>query len=276
MKPGAILIGLSLLVASFTAARATDSPVIRIAAGGQLAGFEADFAHELCLRSHAHCELVREDEHQRVSALLGRRYDAVIAGLDVTPERQRVIDFTHPYAILAHGFAIHSAGPLSGLPGDGKSLSLSGTPEDAKTVMDALRRAFRGRIIGAETGSPDLRFLEAHFGDVATIRAYGSGQQRYDDLAAGRIAAVMDANVALSAVASEPDYAGLVLTGPHFSDDAILGFGIAVGVRKTDPELRDQFDRATDDMIRDGSLRQLSLKWFNADITPHRCACKPF
>jgi hypothetical protein len=29
-------------------------------------------------------------------------------------------------------------------------------------------------------------------------------------------------------------------------------------------------------MIRDGSLKQLSLKWFAIDITPHRCACKPF
>jgi hypothetical protein len=29
-------------------------------------------------------------------------------------------------------------------------------------------------------------------------------------------------------------------------------------------------------MIRDGSLMQLSLKWFAIDITPRLCACKPF
>jgi ABC-type amino acid transport substrate-binding protein len=35
-------------------------------------------------------------------------------------------------------------------------------------------------------------------------------------------------------------------------------------------------NRAIDDMIRDGSLEQLSRKWFAIDITPHRCFCKPF
>ena len=47
-------------------------------------------------------------------------------------------------------------------------------------------------------------------------------------------------------------------------------------LRKADRGPHDLVDRAIDDMIRDGSLMQLSLKWFAMDITPHRCACKPF
>jgi ABC-type amino acid transport substrate-binding protein len=47
-------------------------------------------------------------------------------------------------------------------------------------------------------------------------------------------------------------------------------------VRKTDDWLRSKLDRIISDMIRDGSLMELSLKWFDSDISPHRCACKPF
>jgi octopine/nopaline transport system substrate-binding protein len=49
-----------------------------------------------------------------------------------------------------------------------------------------------------------------------------------------------------------------------------------VGLRKSDPALRDLFDRAIAQAIGDGTLERLSLKWFKTDITPHRCACKPF
>jgi octopine/nopaline transport system substrate-binding protein len=262
------------------------SPTLRIGTDGHrsaevksaadLAGFEIDLAKALCTRSRITCELLPEDAPRLVPALLERKYDAIIAGLSITPERQQVIGFTRPYATVSHGFAVMDSGRLAGLPGDGKSLSLSANPEDSRSHIAALRNALSGRIIGAAAGTPDLLFLRKHFGGVATIREYATAELQYDDLAAGHIDAVMDSIIGIGAATSQPAYRRLVSTGPRFSEDEILGFGIAVGVRKADDELRDMFDRAADEMISDGSLRQLSLKWFNLDITPHRCACKPF
>ena len=80
----------------------------------------------------------------------------------------------------------------------------------------------------------------------------------------------------LQSLAARPAYRDLVPAGPRFYADGILGFELAVGVRKADRVPHDMVDRAIDDMIRDGSLEQLSRKWFAMDITPHRCACKPF
>jgi octopine/nopaline transport system substrate-binding protein len=73
-----------------------------------------------------------------------------------------------------------------------------------------------------------------------------------------------------------PDGRSLAMSGPQFGEGEPFGFGIAVGLRKSDPALRDLFDRAIAQAIGDGTLERLSLKWFKTDITPHRCACKPF
>ena len=159
---------------------------------------------------------------------------------------------------------------LPALPGAGETLSLSMTPADGAAMIAALRTAFAGKTVAAAPGTPDRAFLAAHFGDVATVPDYATIAAFESDLAAGRIDAIMTPVIGLSA------YRGLVPAGPRFYADGILGFDLAVGLRKADRAPHAMVDRAIDDMIRDGSLMQLSLKWFDMDITPRRCACKPF
>jgi octopine/nopaline transport system substrate-binding protein len=276
MMPVRVAAALLLTLTALSSAGA-DGPALRIAApatrpahAGDLAGFEAELATAICQRVAAKCEVVAAGGGDPLAPLLQAQADAVIAGLSVSPESQRRIDFSRAYASVSHGFAVTRPDRLSALPGAGDTLSLSLDPGDGAAMIAALRRAFAGKIIAASPGTSDHAFLAAHFGDVATIPDYTTTAAFESDLAAGRIDAIMAPVIGL------PAYRGLTPAGPRFYADGILGFDLAVGLRKSDRAPHDLVDRAIDDMIRDGSLMQLSLKWFDQDITPHRCACKPF
>ena len=267
----------AFLVLAVLSPASAEAPALRIVApatrpgqAGDLRGFEAELAAAICQRVSAKCEVVAAADGDPLTPLLQAKADAVIAGLSVGPGIQGRIDFSRAYASVSHSFAIARPDRLSALPGAGETLSLSLEPGDAAAMIAALRKAFAGKTIAAAPGTPDGAFLAAHFGDIATVPDYATAAAFESDLAAGRVDAIMAPLIGLQA------YRGLTPAGPRFYADDILGFDLAVGLRKADRGPHDMVDRAIDDMIRDGSLTQLSLKWFAMDITPHRCACKPF
>jgi octopine/nopaline transport system substrate-binding protein len=61
----------------------------------------------------------------------------------------------------------------------------------------------------------------------------------------------------------------MMLAGPRYGGGT-LGFGVAVGLRKTDPELQAKFDVAVGAAVADGTVKTMSMKWFGFDITPAR------
>lgn len=239
-------------------------------------GFETDLAHDLCLRMGAVCEIDAGKGNDSVAALKARRVDALIAWLPITKAAQQAIDFSYAYAIERHGFLVAEPGPLADLPGTGRSLSLTVTPQDAQDAIAALGARFAGKKLAALAGSPDLAFLEEAFSATATIRPYAGAAPMLADLAQGRLDAVMGPFTILRAARALPASGSLALSGPQFGEDERFGAGIAVGFRKADAALRDMFDRAIAKAMSDGTLERLSLKWFGIDISPHRCNCKPF
>ena len=47
-----------------------------------------------------------------------------------------------------------------------------------------------------------------------------------------------------------------------------FGEGMALGIRKTDADLKAKFDKAITAAIADGTVKKLSLKWFKVDVVP--------
>jgi polar amino acid transport system substrate-binding protein len=92
-------------------------------------------------------EIVRVINSERVAVLLARRADLVISALSITPERERLIAFSVPYATI---------GVLIAAP---RSLQLS-------SLLD-----LKGRRVGVLAGSSNLEHLLQHV-PAAKLLAY--------------------------------------------------------------------------------------------------------
>src|SRR5215203_5338406 len=75
-------------------------------AGGKLEGYEIDLANELCGRMKVKCEIIAQDWDGIIPALQAKKYDAIMAGMSVTDERKKVIEFSTSYANSPNGFLV--------------------------------------------------------------------------------------------------------------------------------------------------------------------------
>ena len=64
---------------------------------GEIDGFERELGDELCKRASLECEWVKNDWDSIIPNLVSGNYDAIIAGMSITDERDEVIDFTQNY-----------------------------------------------------------------------------------------------------------------------------------------------------------------------------------
>lgn len=234
---------------------------------GSLDGFEIDLANELCRRMGVRCTIVAQDWDGIIPSLNAGRYDAIMAGMNITPRRLEVISFTRAYASGPGGLGVAKDSPLARLAGTGTRFNLETQPAEARAAIDALRTALRGRTIGVQGATTHSAFLNEHFKDVATIREYRTTEQHDLDLQNGRVDAIWAAHSALTATFGQPGFEGFAIVGPGFSG-GMLGIGVAVGLRKADNDLREMFDKAIAGALADGTVRNLSMKWFKVDLSP--------
>ena len=64
---------------------------------GELEGFEIELGAELCQRANLECSWVINDWESIIPNLQANQYDAIMAGMSITEERDRLIDFTEAY-----------------------------------------------------------------------------------------------------------------------------------------------------------------------------------
>jgi len=234
---------------------------------GTIGGFEADLAKVLCAHMKVKCTIVPSDFDSIIEGLNSNKFDAVMDSLSITPDREKVIAFSTPYANTPAGFATTKGSSLENLAGTGTIVKLSGDPAEAKAAAEKFRDQFKGKTIGVQAATVYTKFLDDNFKDIATIREYKTTSERDLDLVAGRIDAGFDDVTAEQAAFSAPGNDSLEYTGPQFGG-GIWGPGQGVGLRKSDADLKALFDDAIKTALADGTVKQLSEKWFKTDVAP--------
>jgi octopine/nopaline transport system substrate-binding protein len=234
-------------------------------AQGKLEGFELELGADLCSRAKFDCEFVAQDWDGIIPSLLAKKYDVIMAGMDITPKRLETINFSVPYAYAPAGFMALKSSPLTKMPGG--EYNLTKNLAAAEKAIEALKSHLKGKVLGVQVATTNLAFAEKYFKDVAEIREYKTTEQHDLDLAAGRIDAAVAALAALAATMETPPGKDMTIVGPAFSG-GILGLGVAAGMRKEDTELKEAFDAAISSAIADGTIRTLTVKWFKIDMTP--------
>ena len=237
------------------------------APGGKLDGYEIELANDLCARMKVKCEIIAQDWDGIIPALQASKYDAIMAGMNVTEKRLEVLNFSRTYVAGPHGWGVMKDSPLAKLEGAGQRLSLDKDADAAKKVIEAWKPVLKGKTVGVQTSTTNSAFLEKYFKDTVTIREYKTTEQHDLDLAAGRLDAIFAAHASLKATTDNPEFKSMTIAGAGLSGD-VLGRGVAVGLRKQDTELKAMFDAAITAAIEDGTVRKLTEKWFKIDMTP--------
>ncbi|MBZ6066385.1 transporter substrate-binding domain-containing protein [Aeromonas schubertii] len=251
MKLVTLMLG-SLLVSG--AVQATE-PVLRIATDGtfppysmvkpdgSLAGFDVDIANALCSEMKAKCKIVQYDFDGMIPALKARKFDAIVASMAITEERKKAVAFSDKYE-----------GGYSSFMGP-KGTTLSGEPD-----------AMKGQKIGVQMGSIQENYARDIYGKAgASVVTYGSPEQAWLDLQAGRLnAIVVEIGVGVEFKKRE-GAAGFDFFGPRMDDPDYFGVGSGIAVRHQDEALLARINGALKTILANGTYKQINDKYFDYD-----------
>jgi len=191
---------------------------------GEIDGFERELGDELCARAQLTCEWVTTDWDSIIPNLVSGNYDAIIAGMSITDERDEVIDFTQNY-----------------------------TPPDPSAYLAMSEDVdLTGGVIAAQTGTIQAAYIAEQ---GATLVEFSTPEETIAAVRNGEADAVLADKSFLTPVAAED--AELMIVGP----DVALGGGVGMGIRESDTALRGTFDAAIQSMKDDGSLNAMISKW---------------
>ncbi len=231
---------------------------------GNLIGFEVELANELCKIMNHDCTIVEQDWDGMIPALVSRKFDAIMAGMSITGERMKTINFSQGYADEVASLAVMKGSKNEGLK-TMSAINLSDVSADEQATLDVLTKAFKGKTIGVQTATIHQNFLESGLMGNVKIRTYKTQDEVNLDLSAGRIDAALAAAVAFTDYA-EKSGKEVVLTGPTFAGGD-FGNGVGVGIRKGDSKLLNDFNAAIDKARDDGIISKLAIKHFGFDAS---------
>ena len=218
---------------------------------------------ELCKIMNHSCTLVEQDWDGMIPALQSGKFDAIMAGMSITDERKKKINFSQGYADEVASFAVLKGSSIK--PKTPKSISLSNIDSNDQKTLDALKKAFAGKIIGVQTGTIHQNFLKSGLIGKVNIWTYKTQDEVNLDLASGRIDAALAAAVAFEDYNAKAG-SKLKLVGPTFSGGT-FGNGVGVGIRKADSALLSDFNSAIDTARQKGIIKKLAIKHFGFDAS---------
>jgi polar amino acid transport system substrate-binding protein len=221
-------------------------PFNNLGASGQLEGFDVDLGNALCEKMKVKCSWVAQDWDGIIPALQAGKFDVIIAAMDATEERMKVIDFGRPYFST----------PLSFIG-----------PKDAAST-DVSPDALKGKTIGVQASTTQAIVAEAKF-PGATVKGYPTQDEANADLASGRLDVILSDKLPMMAyLETEAGKACCKLFADLERDVKLQGVGSAFAFRKEDADLRDKFDAALEEAIKDGTYKKIQAKYFAFDLLP--------
>jgi polar amino acid transport system substrate-binding protein len=251
------IIGAAILAASMLAAPSAWAEKLKVgfspeayppfwvpAASGNWTGWEPDFIEALCAEAKYECELVPVAWEGIIPALLGKKIDVILNSLRINDERRKVIDFSDKY----YEVETEVVGP--------KDADFGIEPED-----------FDGKIIGVQVSTGYQTYAQKFLAKNASeIRGYATQDEAYQDLAAGRIDAVLDGRIAMNEFFKTDLGNCCSSKGTLPRDVQTLGEGYGAGLRQGDTEIKDRLNAAIAALRTNGTYDEITKKYFDYDI----------
>ncbi len=207
-----------------------------VAENGTIMGFDIDIAKEIAKKLGVELKVVDMDFDALIPALQDGKIDLIIAGMSITEERKKVVDFSEPYFEADQAILVRADSEIASL-------------DDLK-----------GKKVGVQSGTTGedwavTNLVEAGITSEENLYSYDKFIAAVEALRIGHLdAVVMDAPVAKTFVKKYPELkiAFIVKTGEVY--------GIAV--RKGEAELLDLINEVLKELKETGKLDKLVEKWF--------------
>jgi arginine/ornithine transport system substrate-binding protein len=218
-------------------------PFSKTEADGSLSGFDIDIANALCAEMKVKCTLIKQDWDGIIPALLSRKFDAIVATMDITEERKKKVAFTDKYQHIPARF-----------------VALKGTGYEANDAF------MKGKKVGVQRATTMDEYISDNF-PQAEIKRYGSVDDAYLDIKAGRLDYVMADSAAISdGLLAKEGGDKFEFVGPKLNDPKWFGEGAGIAIRKQDKDLANNFNEAIAAIIANGTYKTLQDKYFDFDI----------
>jgi len=214
-------------------------PPMEFLKGSEAVGADIDIGNEVATRIGRTAQFTNVGFDGIIAALQSNLCDAIISGMNNTPERAKQVDFVN-YLFVGQSLVVQAGNP------------------EGITSLETLC----GHAAGSQVGSTNLDTLNA-----ANEACIAAGKEGIDvtgfkadtdgilGLKADRIDAYeTDSPVAAYYIAQDPE-------SFEFGGPAIDPIPVGIALRKDNPELRDQIQAAIEDMYADGAMMKILEKW---------------
>ena len=204
---------------------------------GELIGFNVDLARRICNEVNVACTIQAWPWEQAATALSDSQGDALIAGLEMTPENGKLFDFSATYLALPGRFVTRAADIGS---------------------FDAGKLA--GKTIALRAGSAHQAFMQRYLPDAkltefpTEIEALAAVEDNAADAFFGdamRASFWLNDNLACCGFAGDP-----------YFRPALFGQGLSIATPAGSDAVRHAIDWALIKLKENGALDELYLRWF--------------
>ncbi len=211
----------------------------------ELVGFDIDLAEALSKKLGVEADIQTVAWDGIFTGLTSNQYDVIISSTSITPERQKNYAQSDPY--ISNGIVIVGRTDYP----DG---------EKATTFQE-----LEGKTVGVQLEtSADIaaQKLESETGTKVNLKQFDGMLDAFSALEGKQIDYVMtDVGVAKYYVSQKPETFVITTTAPLSNEP------IGVTARKDEQELIDKINEALKELREDGTLKQISEKWFGEDMT---------
>jgi len=205
---------------------------------GKLVGYDTEVGEAIAKKLGVEAEFVEGEWDGLFTGLDSGRYDAIINGVEITDERSEKYNFTDAYAYIR------------------TALCVSGDNEDILSFED-----LNGKKTSNSLGSTYADLAEKY---GATVENVDTLAETIEMIKSSRVDATLNAEVSFYDYLKEHPDANIKIVA--LTDDASY---VSIPLRKEDAtnSLRDAINQAIKELNEDGTLTNLSIKYFGSDIS---------